>query len=143
MMDGQTMVTAANAKRLRVFSAWVCLLAVGLLLAPFAEAAWSAHAAACCTKDHCPIPEHHHSKTPAHTPDCEHQSGAAFTDCNMNCCEKVEHSLLTQIAFVLPASPATLRPHGVTEAARWLQSKDFVRSIDVVSPPPRFLNTSL
>src|ERR1700674_4926193 len=96
-------------KRSRVFFAWFCLVAAFLLFAPFAGAAWSAHAAACCTGDHCPIPEHHHSKAPAHGADCKHQTGG-MTACTMSCCQNAEHVMLVAPVFVVPVGPLLPKP---------------------------------
>jgi hypothetical protein len=124
-----------------MISSWCCLGAALLLFAPYAEAAWSAHAAACCTGDHCPIPEHHHSKNrstaPTHTSNCEHQAGDVLSDCSMGCCEKTERMLLAAIIFVLPATAVVTTPDDLEAAAPVLQVNDFVRSIEVLSPPPR------
>jgi hypothetical protein len=132
---------ATSVKQLRVISAWCCLLAALLLFAPYAEAAWSAHAAACCTGDHCRIPEHHHSKNrapaPTHAQDCEHQAGDAMSDCSMTCCEKTERMLLAAVTFVLPANAAVAAPDDFSTPAPALHLNDFVRSIEVLSPPPR------
>lgn len=129
------------ADRARVVSAWCCLLAVLLLFAPNAEAAWSAHAAACCTGDHCPIPEHHHSKqrpaTPTHAQDCEHQAGDALSDCSMSCCEKTEQTLLAAMNFVLPLNITIATPDDFSAAAPAFHVNNFVRSLEVLSPPPR------
>jgi hypothetical protein len=130
-----------SQKRLRAVSAWCCLLAALLLFAPYAEAALSAHAAACCTADHCPIPEHHHSKNrapvPAHTQDCQHQAGDAMSDCSMSCCEKTERMLLAAMTFVLPLITVVTAGDYFSAAAPVLQANNFLRSIKVLSPPPR------
>jgi hypothetical protein len=132
---------ATSQKRLRVISAWCCLLATLLLFAPYAEASWSAHAAACCTGDHCPIPEHHHSNNrapvPTHARDCEHQAGDAMLDCSMNCCEKTERMLLAAMTFVLPSNTLVTASDTLSAAAPAVQVNRFVRSIEVLSPPPR------
>jgi len=132
------MLIEFDTKRSQVFSAWFCLVAALLLFAPLAGAAWSAHAAACCTADHCPIPEHHHSKAPAHAADCEHQTGG-MTACTMSCCQSGEHVMLAATAFVIP--PGTLLPkpdlkHSAEPAATAIH---FLRSLEVLSPPPRVL----
>jgi hypothetical protein len=130
-----------SQKRLRAISAWCCLLATLLLFAPYAEAAWSAHAAACCTGDHCPIPEHHHSKNrvpfPTHTQDCEHQAGDSMSNCSMSCCEKTERMLLAAMTFVLPLITVVTASDDFSAAAPVLQVNNFLRSIEVLSPPPR------
>ncbi|MDP9340447.1 MAG: hypothetical protein M3P45_16445 [Acidobacteriota bacterium] len=138
---GLPVVRTNSTKRERVISAWCCLVAALLLFAPYAEAAWSAHAAACCTGDHCPIPAHHHSrndsKAPAHAQDCEHQAGDVMSDCSMSCCEKTERMLLAATTFVLPAGLSIIASDEFVTAAPALKLKDFVRCIEVLSPPPR------
>jgi hypothetical protein len=135
-------MSAISPKRLRVFSAWCCLLAALALFAPFAEAAWNAHAAACCTGDHCPIPEHHHhSRAPEPAADCEHHR-AGMMACQMSCCESSNHYLLASLAFVLPFETAVtgLKPFRAHTAA--LQPDASPRFFEVLAPPPRLsLNT--
>src|ERR1700688_1914295 len=109
------MLIESDTKRSQVFSAWFCLVATLLLFAPLAKAAWSAHAAACCSGDHCPIPEHHHSKGPAHGADCEHQTGG-IAACTMSCCQNAEHIMLVAMAFVVPDGNLLLEP-GLTSSA--------------------------
>src|SRR5882724_4892518 len=48
----------ANSEKRRL-AAIFCLLAVVMLQAPFARAAWISSAMNCCMGDHCPIPGHH------------------------------------------------------------------------------------
>lgn len=142
IMDRQ-IVSIASQKRLRMWSAWVCLLAAVLLFAPVAGAAWNAHAAACCTGEHCPIPEHHHrSKAPQHDLNCEHQAGEMVA-CSMRCCQTVEHPLLTSLAFVLPGVALLYGPDGLTLLAQNAQAKEFPRSPEVLSPPPRLASITL
>ncbi len=129
-------VTDLNAKPSRILPAWLCLLAAALLLAPFAGAAWSARAGACCTADHCPIPEHHHSKAPVHSVDCEHEI-AGMTDCSMRCCQTSDHPLVAPLAFVLPVAASVARPDGALGAAPVLRLNGLPRSPEVLSPPPR------
>ena len=116
-------------------------MAALLLFAPYAQAAWSAHAAACCAGDHCPIPEHHHSKqrstSPTHAQDCEHQAADAMADCSMSCCEKTERTLLAAMTFLLPSNTAITANDHVSAAAPALPINTFVRSLEVLSPPPR------
>jgi heme A synthase len=134
---GRKIVSTRSQKRLRVSFAWTCLLAAVLLFAPLAGAAWSAHAAACCTGDHCPIPEHHHrSKAARQDSNCEHQAGGMMA-CSMNCCQTVEHPLLASLAFVLPAGALLAGPGGLDLVAQDLQAKEFPRFPEVISPPPR------
>jgi hypothetical protein len=128
--------------RHRIWSALACLLAVGLVYTPFAAAAWNAHVAACCTGDQCPIREHHHAKAPVHAADCEHQ-GDAMVGCSMSCCESSERALLAPLTFVLPAAEPLTWPVLVAATAPQLHTGNLVRSLKVLSPPPRFDSSSL
>lgn len=130
------MVIAPVAKRPQLLSACFCLLATVLLFAPLAGAAWSAHAAACCTGNHCPIPEHHHSKTPQDPTDCAHQMDDV-TACSIRCCQNADHPLLASMVFVLPLAGSWVGPEHVTAAAPARQLNVFPRSIEVLAPPPR------
>jgi hypothetical protein len=112
------------------------LVAALLLFAPLAGAAWTAHAAACCTGDHCPIPEHHHSKTPAHGADCEHQAGG-MSACTMNCCHNADHLILAAPAFVMPNGTSLPKPDLASSAKRAAGTNNFSCSLEVLSPPPR------
>ena len=99
-------MTKNRGKLHRVLSAWLCLLAVALLFAPYAGAAWASHAMSCCTGDHCNIPQHHHRKAPlskaASHADCDHESGSTMTECAMSCCQDEERLLLNAMNFVMP-----------------------------------------
>jgi hypothetical protein len=130
------MVVTPAAKRSQVLSGCFCLLAMVLLFAPLAGAAWSAHAAACCTGNHCPIPEHHHSKAPQHPSDCAHQMGDV-TACSIRCCQSADHPLLASMVFILPLATSWIRPQHATAAAPALQPNIFPRSVEVLAPPPR------
>ena len=55
----------------------------------------------------------------------------------MSCCEKTERMLLAAMTFVLPANAAVSAPDDFSAPAPVLQLNDFVRSIEVLSPPPR------
>jgi hypothetical protein len=134
------MLLTSRTKRSQVIAAWFCLVAALLLFAPLAGAAWTAHAAACCTGDHCPIPEHHHSKTPAHGADCEHQAGG-MSACTMRCCQNTDHIMLIAVAFVLPDGTLLPEPDLASSAKRVTGTNNFPRSLEVLSPPPRLTKT--
>src|ERR1700731_1472765 len=135
------MLLTSRTKRSQVIAAWFCLVAALLLFAPLAGAAWTAHAAACCTGDHCPIPEHHHSKTPAHGADCEHQAGG-MSACTMSCCHNADHVILAAPAFVMP-NGASLPKADLTDSEELTAGANhFLRSLEVLSPPPRISTTA-
>jgi hypothetical protein len=137
-------VNALNQQRRRVLAAWVCLFAAVALYAPLAGAAWSAHAMSCCTGEYCPIAEHHHHKkqiAPHPDMDCGHDMGAMM-DCSMSCCEGPEKPLVTAVAFVLPDVTIASALFAVTDAADSVRALAIPRSLEPVSPPPRFAHAS-
>jgi hypothetical protein len=112
------------------------------LYAPLAGGAWSAHAMACCTGDHCPIAQHHHhqeknSPSPAEI-DCGHDTDASeMMNCSMSCCQNSDKPLVTAVAFILPVlarATGSLSVAGVAESA---QPLEIPRSTRPLSPPPR------
>jgi hypothetical protein len=117
----------------------ICLLVVVLLYAPLAGAAWSSYQSACCTSDQCPIPEHHHHKSPvapADHMDCGHDM-AGMMACSMSCCHDSDRSAVTSIAFVLPPLMA-IPSSAITKSPVQLAGPlDLARSIEPLSPPPR------
>jgi hypothetical protein len=135
------MLIESGKKRSQVLAAWFCLAAALLLFAPLAGAAWRAHAAACCTGDHCPIPEHHHSKTPAHGSDCEHQTGG-MTACTMSCCQNADHIMIAAPAFVMPDGTLLAEPDVTNSTEPVAAANHLPRSIEVLSPPPRVSATA-
>jgi len=117
---------------------------VVLLYAPLAGAAWSSHQMACCASGQCPIPAHHHQKTPAAPADhmdCGHEM-AGMTACSMSCCHDSDRSPVASIAFVLPQSVAVAPSAAVTSPIALVKPLDFPRSIEPLSPPPRFLSAA-
>ncbi len=137
------MATVRHHRR-RSISASICLLMVVLLYAPLAGAAWSAHQSTCCTSGQCPIPAHHHHKAPsapANHMDCEHDMSGRMA-CAMSCCHDSDRSLLTPIAFVLPPSVAAAPAPATQSAIEFAKPLDFPRSIEPLSPPPRFVSAA-
>jgi hypothetical protein len=132
---------SARQNRRRSISASICLLMVVLLYAPLAGAAWSSHQMACCASGQCPIPAHHHQKTPAapaNHMDCGHEM-AGMTACSMSCCHDSDRSLIASIAFVLPPSAVAAEATGIKLPIELAKPLDFPRSIEPLSPPPRFI----
>jgi len=142
------LVKHRSQNRRRVLAALACLLAVVFLYAPFAAAALSSQAMACCTDGFCNIPKHHHKKAPAHseaTEDCDRHSHdmGSMMDCSMSCCQDPDKAaVVTSLAFVVPlvtvANSATI----VTRAVERVHSIEIPRSIEPVSPPPRTDNAA-
>jgi hypothetical protein len=114
---------------------------VVLLYAPLAGAAWSSYQMACCLSGQCPIPAHHHQNTPAgpaNHMDCGHEM-AGMTACSMSCCHDTERSLVSPIAFVLPLSMTVGPSAAIKSLIELAKPSDFPRSIEPLSPPPRFI----
>jgi hypothetical protein len=135
---------SARQNRRRSISASICLLAVVLLYAPLAGAAWASRQMACCASGQCPIPAHHHQKTPAAPAghmDCGHEM-AGMTACSMSCCHDSERSLIASIAFVLPPSPVAAEAIAIKSPIEFAKPLDFPRSIEPLSPPPRFISAA-
>jgi hypothetical protein len=131
----------ARYNRWRSISASICLLMVVLLYAPLAGAAWSSHQMACCASGQCPIPAHHHQKTPAAPADhmdCGHEM-AGMTACSMSCCHDSDRSLVASMAFVLPPSAVAAEATAIKSPIELTKPLDFPRSIEPLSPPPRFI----
>ena len=134
----------ARQNRHRSIAASICLLMVVLLYAPLAGAAWSSYQSACCTSGQCKIPAHHHQRTPvapAHRIDCGHEM-SGMMPCSMSCCHDSDRSLFTSIAFVLPAGVSAAPSTAITSAIELVRPLDFARSIEPVSPPPRFVSAA-
>ena len=132
---------ATNHNRWRSTTASICLFVVVLLYAPLAGAAWSSYRSACCTSDQCPIPEHHHQKTPASSEnhmDCGHDMPGMMA-CSMSCCHDSERSMVTATAFVLPPVVTVAAPSAIDSPVEFAKPLDFPRSIEPLSPPPRFV----
>ncbi|HXJ05561.1 MAG TPA: hypothetical protein VNH65_10705 [Candidatus Acidoferrum sp.] len=127
-------------------AAWCSLLAVALLYAPLAGAAWLAHSMDCCAGGYCPIAAHHHQKQQPTRPqqsspkDCGHDVSAMGSTmaCSMSCCPDPARPALIPGAFLLPA--VILVPAGEEAARPVLKTRPLELSqfIKPLSPPPRF-----
>jgi hypothetical protein len=126
------------------FCSIACLLAMALLYAPLAAAAWSSYQAACCTSGQCPIKEHHHHQTPAapeNHMDCGHEM-LGMTACSMSCCHDPERAFLSSSVFVFPAPITIFEPSAVHTFIAFSKPLDLLRSVEPLSPPPRFLSAT-
>jgi hypothetical protein len=129
----------ARFHRRRSISASICLLVIILLYAPLVGAAWSSYQSGCCTSDQCPIPEHHHQKTPAapaNHMDCGHDMPGMMA-CSMSCCHDSDRSMIASIAFVLPPDIAVAASATIKSPVQLAKPLDFPCSIEPLSPPPR------
>jgi hypothetical protein len=130
-----------QSERRRALAAWVCLLAVALLFAPYAGAAWVSQETSCCTSDHCNIPQHHHrkapvNKTPVHA-DCDHENGGALTECSMSCCQDDERPLMGAMNFVMPPVVFSAGAMPSAPALDAPSSIEIPRSVLPLLQPPR------
>lgn len=136
-------MNVSSQNRTRIAAAWVCLFAAVALYAPLAGGAWSAHAMACCTGDHCPIAHHHHQKkqaSPHADMDCGHEMGEMM-NCAMSCCQNSEQPLVTAVAFVLPDAAFSSVLISIVGVAGTVQAREIPRSTRPLSPPPRLAET--
>ena len=131
--------------RRRKISAAICLLVVVLLYAPLAGAAWSSIQSACCMSGQCSIASHHHHKAPASPSnhmDCGHDMSGMIA-CSMSCCRDSDSSLIASIAFVLPPPVTVAAPEAIKSPVESAKPLDFPRSIEPISPPPRFVSAAV
>jgi len=136
------MMGPASHNRWRLMSAGICLLAVLFLYTPHAVSAWMAHDAACCASGMCPIKEHHHHQAPAqdsHQMDCGHDM-STMMDCSMSCCQHSETPAVASAIFILPLPVEFSAPTGSTSAVASSHFQNSPRSIQPLSPPPRFVS---
>jgi hypothetical protein len=145
--DGTTIGTSMTLRdhhRRRSICAGICLLAVVLLYAPLAGAAWSSYQSSCCMSGQCTIPGHHHQKTPAvpaNHMDCGHDMSGMMA-CSMSCCHDSDRSPVTSIAFVLPPSVAIAAAAAIDLPSALAKPSDFPRSTEPLAPPPRFVSAA-
>jgi hypothetical protein len=115
-----------------------CMFAALCLYAPLTLSAWPARPA-CCTGNHCAIPEHHHHRNAASDSDAMkcHPGTTGMVNCSMACCQVQEHTPIAPMAYVLPPaaikSASTLAPRPLQPAT----PNQFVRFSEPLSPPPR------
>jgi len=143
-MDIGISMTLREQQRWRSISAVICLFVVVLLYAPVAGAAWSSYQSACCMSGQCPIPGHHHQKTPAapaNHMDCGHDMSGMMA-CAMSCCHDSDRSLVSSFTFVLTPSLAAAPSVAITSPIELAKPLNFPRSIEPLSPPPRFVSTT-
>jgi hypothetical protein len=133
-------MTTRQQNRWRSFHAIVCMLAVVLLFAPLAAAAWSSYVGACCTSGQCPIKGHHHQHSPAapeNLMDCSHKM-PGMAACSMSCCHNPERAAIASGMFVLPAPVTVSAPTISAPFVHLHEPQNFLRSFKPLSPPPRF-----
>ncbi len=67
---------------------------------------------------------------------------SGMMDCTMSCCHDSDGSVLTSIAFVLPASIAAAPSGAITSPIELAKPLDFPRFVEPLSPPPRFVSAA-
>ena len=132
-------MVSTSHNRWRSISASICLLAVLCLYTPLATTAWTAYRSTCCASGQCPIKEHHHHQAPAASSnqmDCGHDM-AGLMACSMSCCHNQENPAVASAIFVLPLPFEFSAPASLHSSIEFSQSKDSLRSVKPLSPPPR------
>jgi hypothetical protein len=64
---------------------------------------------------------------------------AGMTACSMSCCHDSDRSLVASMAFVLPPSAVAAEATAIKSPIELTKPLDFPRSIEPLSPPPRFI----
>jgi hypothetical protein len=128
----------ANSEKRRL-AAIFCLLAVVMLQAPFARAAWISSAMNCCMGDHCPIPGHHHKSANAETEmpmGCGH-GVSKMSDCKISCCKTTDETAINVQQFVMPDPQVALSLAGGTPETSRFAPQMISRFDKPQFPPPR------
>jgi hypothetical protein len=73
--------------------------------------------------------------------DCGHDMSGMMA-CSMSCCHDTERSVVTSIAFVMPPPVAAAEVAETANRIELSKPLDFPRSIEPLSPPPRFLSAA-
>ena len=126
----------------RKASAFFCLLAVLLLQAPFARAAWMSSSMACCMGDQCKIPSHHHKGQTQQTQkndmpmDCDRDMNK-MSDCKMSCCKTTDETAIDIAQFVVPDLQIALGPLTAISDAVHFVPQMISRSEKPQPPPPK------
>jgi hypothetical protein len=137
-------MTIRHQNRTRYFCSITCWLAVVLLYAPLAAAAWSSYQSACCASGECPIKGHHHHQSPSAPEkqmDCGHEM-FGMTACSMSCCHDPERAFVSSAFFVFPAPIKMIELSALLRHIAFTKLLDLHRSIEPLYPPPRFLSAA-
>jgi hypothetical protein len=125
----------------RRLAAVTCLLAIALLQAPFARAAWMSSSLGCCMSDQCPVPGHHHKGQAQHSDmpmDCGHDM-SKVSDCKMSCCKTTDETAINIVQFVMPSVQVTLDSLRAISHISHFAPQMISRSEKPQSPPPKSL----
>jgi hypothetical protein len=126
--------------RARKWTAVLCLMAVILLQAPFAQAAWISNQMACCTDGKCAIPSHHHKTAPPKDDkpmNCGHDMNQV-SECKMSCCKTMDETAINVESFIVPYSAIILATQDQTPGISHFAPQMISRSYKPQSPPPKF-----
>jgi len=74
--------------------------------------------------------------------DCGHDMRGMMS-CALSCCHDADRSLMASIAFVLPSSQVAAVAAATKSPITVAKPLGFPRSIEPLSPPPRFLSTAV
>jgi hypothetical protein len=135
--DSKSMAKSAIQGR-KKWAAVVCLLAVVMLQAPFARAAWLSSSKACCMRDHCPVPDHHHHKnaTSEMPMDCGHNMSRT-SDCKISCCKTADETAVNVAHFVMPDFLIVVSLEQALPVISPFAPQMISRAEKPQSPPPR------
>jgi|SRR5579859_4916346 len=132
-------ITTLGSGAARKAAAWICLLAILLLQAPFARAVWVSAAINCCMDDHCPIPGHHHKSAPPKDDmpmDCGHEM-KHHADCKISCCKTADETAISVAQFVVPYALFVFSSHTASPDVSQFVPQMISRSEKPQSPPPK------
>jgi hypothetical protein len=73
--------------------------------------------------------------------DCGHET-FGMTACSMSCCHDPERAFVSSVVFVFPAPLKILEPSALHTPIALTKLPDLLRSIEPLSPPPRFLSAA-
>ena len=133
-------ISPKRERKARRVAAWACLIAVALLYAPFASAAWQASRANCCTSGHCTIPSHHHKSIPGRDEipmDCGHDI-SQMSDCKMSCCKTTEQIAVGAHLFVMSDLKISAELGAKSTEVAHRKVSRISQYEKPQSPPPRF-----
>jgi hypothetical protein len=136
----------------RIVAAWLCLMAVALLYAPMAGAAWLAHSKDsmdCCAGGFCPMAAHrHHKQMPAPSQNsspmnCEHDMGGmnGMGACSVSCCQNPARLALLPSLFLLPPASLPQNFEPVTRPVQVASSLELWPFLQKLSPPPKLASS--
>jgi hypothetical protein len=73
--------------------------------------------------------------------DCGHEE-FGMTACSMSCCHNPERAFVSSVVFVSPAPIKIFEPSALHTHIDSTKLTNLLRSIEPLSPPPRFLSAA-